>query len=119
MYSSTPIQSLISEAGLLPTQILLDHRQRMYTYRLLTPPDEHLVKNILPISFRKGDASTTSADDQPEDTLIWAGNEKPTSLSQWLARQLSITQAVDSVYGVELIERSWRLHTELPLQVVI
>lgn len=120
MYSSTPIQGLMSEAGLLPAQILLDHRQRMYTYRLLTLPDDHPAKNILPISLRKRDASTTSADDQPEDTLIWApGNDRPTSLSQWLARQLSITQAVDSAYGVEPIERSWRLHTELPLQVVV
>ena len=119
MYSSTPIQGLMSKAGLLPAQILLDYRQKMYTYRLLTLPDDHPAKNILPISLRKGDASTTNTDDQPEDTLIWAENDRPTSLSQWLARQLSITQAVDSAYGVEPIEKTWRLHTELLLQVVV
>lgn len=28
-------------------------------------------------------------------------------------------QAVDSIYGIEQIEKSWRLITELPVQVVI
>ena len=94
-------------------------RQKIYTYRLLNLPDDHLAKKILPVSFRNGDANTTQAEDQPEVTLIWAGNERPTSLSQWLARQVSVTQAVDSAYGVEPIERSWRLNTELPLQVAL
>lgn len=119
MYPSTPVQALISEAGLVPAQILLDHRQRMYTYRLLTLPDDHITKKILPISFRKGDADTISADEQPEDTLIWAGNERPTTLSQWLARQIATKQAVDSAFGLEPIERSWRWSNEVPLQVVL
>lgn len=76
MYSSTPIQALISEAGLVSAQTLLDHRQRMYTYRLLTLPDDHFAKKILPISFWNGDANTVCADDQPEDTLIWASSNK-------------------------------------------
>lgn len=91
----------------------------IYTYRLLILPDDHLAKKILPVSFRNGDANTIRAEDQAEDTLIWAGNERPTSLSQWLARQVSVTQAVDSAYGVEPIERSWRLNTQLPLQVAL
>lgn len=32
MYPSTPIHPLLSQAGLIPAQILLDHRQRMYAY---------------------------------------------------------------------------------------
>lgn len=79
--------------------------------------DDHLAKKILPISSRKGNTNTIRAEDQPEDILIWARNERPTSLSQWLARQVSITQAVDPAYRVEPVERSWRLNTELPLQV--
>ena len=51
MYASTPIQVLISEAGLVPAQILLENRQKMYTYRLLTLPDDYIAKKILPISF--------------------------------------------------------------------
>ena len=113
------IQALISEAGLVPAQILLDYRQKMYAYRLLTLPDDHHTKKILPISFRNGDADTIRAENQPEDTLTWAGSERPTSLGQWFARQVSVTQAVDPAYGVESIERSWRLNTELPLQAVL
>lgn len=41
------------------------------------------------------------------------------SLGQWLARQVSFTQAVDPAYGVEPVERCWRLDTALSLQVVI
>lgn len=119
MYPSTPVQALISEAGLVPAQILLDHRQRIYIYRLLTLPDDHIAKNILPISFRKGDADTISADEQPEDTLIWAGNERLISLSQWLVRQVATTQAIDSAFGVEPIKKRWRWSTEVPLQVVV
>lgn len=55
MYPSTPIHPLLSEAGLIPPRILLDHRQRMYAYRLLTLPDQHLTKKILPVSLRNAD----------------------------------------------------------------
>lgn len=78
-----------------------------------------LPKILLPVSFRNGDADTTQAEDQPEDTLIWAGSERPNSLGQSLARQFSITRAVDPAYGVEPIERCWRLGTDLPFQVVL
>lgn len=60
----------------------------MYTYRLLTLHDDNFAEKTLPISFRNGDANTVCADNQPEDTLVWAGNEKPISLSQWFARQV-------------------------------
>ena len=47
MYQSTPIAPLISEAGLIPARIMLDYRQRRYTYRLLTLLDGHPTKDIL------------------------------------------------------------------------
>ena len=119
MYPSTPIQALMSEAGLVPAQILLNHRQRIYVYRLLTLPNNHLTKKILPISFRNGDVDSIREEEKPEDPLIWADRERPNSLGQWLAQQISNTQAVDPAYGVEPIERSWQLNTDLPLQIVL
>ena len=63
IYPSTPIQALVSEAGLVPAQILLNHQQKMHVYRLLTLPNDHLTKKILPISFRSGDADTIGAEE--------------------------------------------------------
>lgn len=119
MYPSTPIQALMSEAGLVLAQILLNHQQRTYAYRLLTLPKNHLTKTILPSSFRNGDADSIREEEQLEDLLVWAGREKPNSLGQWLARQISSTQVVDPAYGVEPMERSWRLNTDLPLQIIL
>ncbi len=119
MYPSTPIQALISESGLVPARILLDHRQRMYTYRLLCLPDDHPTKTLLPISVRNGDGDTTREDEQPRDTSAWTKNEKPTSLGQWLAWQTSMANVVDPAYGVEPIKRSWRLNTNTCIQVIV
>ncbi len=119
MYPSTPIQALMKEAGLVPAQILLNHRQRTYAYRLLTLPNDHLTKKILSSSFRNGDADSIREEEQLEDPLIWAVRERPNSLGQWLAQQISNTQAVDPANGVEPIERSWRLNTDLPLQIIL
>lgn len=118
-YASTTIQALISEGRLVPAQTLLDHPQKMCKYRLLTLPDHYIVKKILPINFRNRDANIICAEDQPEDTLIWAGNERPTPLIEWLACQVSVTQAVDSAYKLETKERCWRLDTELLSQVAL
>lgn len=41
MYPSTPIHLFLCEAGLTPASIVLDNRQRIYAYRLLSLPDEH------------------------------------------------------------------------------
>ncbi len=97
MYPSTSIQALISESGLVPARILLDHRQPMYTYRLFRLPDDHPTKNLLPISFRNGDGDTTREDEQPRDTLAWTKNEKLTSLGQWPAWQTSMANVVDGI----------------------
>lgn len=73
MYPSTPIQLLVREARLVPAHILLDPRQRMYAYRLLSLPEDHPAKDILPVSLRKGDRDTQQPElpgDQPEDTFL-------------------------------------------------
>lgn len=71
MYPSTPIQPLLSEAGLIPAKLLQEFRQKSYAYRLITLPDHHPTKQILPISLRNGDESSQPGE-QPEDTLMWA-----------------------------------------------
>ena len=98
---------------------MLNHRQKIYAYRLLTLPNDHPTKKVLPISFRNGDADFSREEEQADDPLIWAGRERPNSLGQWLARQISNTLAVDPGYGVEPVERSWRLNINLPLQIVL
>ena len=65
----------MSEAGLIPAEIMLDYRQRRYVHRLLTLPDGHPTKDILPVSLRLGDGSV-----QPGELLendeIWFLNQK-------------------------------------------
>lgn len=53
----------------------------------------------------------------PKDLLIW--NERPTSFGQWLARQAPVNQSVDLAYGVERIERSWRLKVKRSYQSLL
>ena len=118
MYPSTPIQPLLSEAGLVPARILLSHRQRMYAYRLLSLPEDHPAKEILPVSFRKGDGDTQPGD-QPEDTLLWASNERTSTYGQWLARQVFLTGCIDPADGVEPIEGTWNLGEDSLMHVVI
>lgn len=57
------------------------------------------------VNSRNGDTNIVQVEDQPEDTLIWAGSEKLNSFSQWLARQVFITQAINPAHGVELVEK--------------
>lgn len=70
MYPIIPIQALMSKAGLVPAQILLNHQQRIYAYCLLTLFNNYFIKKILPISFRDRDANTIGAEKQPKDSLI-------------------------------------------------
>lgn len=119
MYPSTPIQALMSKAGLVSAQILLDQRQRMYTYRLFCLPDDHPIKILLPISFCNGDGDRTREDKQAKNNLAWTRNEKPASLGQWLAWQIAMANVVDLAYGVESIKRSWRLNANICIQVIV
>lgn len=89
MYPSTPIHPLLCEAGLVPASTLLNDRQRRYAYRLLSLPDQHLAKNILPISLRKGDGDFQPGE-LPENNMMWTENARPTLYGQWLAWQITI-----------------------------
>ena len=57
MYPSTPIAALMNESGLVPAHIMLDFRQRMYAYRLLSLPDSIPTKDVLPITLQIGDGN--------------------------------------------------------------
>lgn len=65
MYPSTPIHPLLCQAGLTPASTVLDYRQKLYAYRLLSLPDQHPTKEILPISLREGDGAF-----QPRTTIL-------------------------------------------------
>ncbi len=100
MYSSTPIHPLICEAGLIPASILLDYRQRLYTHRLLSLPDLHPTKEILPISLRERDRGFQPGE-VPENTLMRTENARPTLYGQWLAWQITTDHSIDPAEGVE------------------
>ncbi len=100
MYPSTLIHPLLSEAGLIPAQLVLDSRQKAYAYRLLTVPDCHPTKQILPISLREGDENSLPGE-QPEDTLICTKSTKPKTLGQLLAQQVANNCAIDPADDVE------------------
>ncbi len=103
MYPSMPVHPLLCEAGLIPAKLLLDFRQKTYAYRLLTLPDHHPTKNILPVSLRKGDESSQSRE-QPNDTLIWAEQVKPREFGHLLAQKVSSNNAIDPADGVEPVD---------------
>ncbi len=68
MYPSTPVHPLLCEADLTPASIILDSQQRLYAYWLLSLPDEHPTKKILPISLRRGDETL---EELPENNFMW------------------------------------------------
>lgn len=100
MYRSTPIAPLMSEAGLIPAEIMLDYRQRRYAHRLLTLPDGHPTKDILPVSLRLGDGSVQPGE-LPENDEIWSLNQKVRTFGQQLAQQVSVDFSIDLAEGVE------------------
>jgi len=55
MLKSAPIGPLVRDASLVPAEVLLEARQLRYTTRLLSLPENHPAKKILPVSFRDGD----------------------------------------------------------------
>ena len=68
MFRSTPEGPLVREAGLIPAKALLDTRQKRYCSRLLSLPDGHPTKEILPVTMRKGDRDT-QPDNQPLEDI--------------------------------------------------
>ena len=81
MYPSTPIQALMSKAGLVLAQILLNHREKIHAYWLLILPNNHFAKKILPISFQIGDPDSIREEKQPKVLLVWASRERPSLFS--------------------------------------
>ncbi len=103
MYPSTPIHPLLSEAGLIPAKIMLDRRQKAYAYRLLTFPDCHPTKQVLPVSLGKGDENSQPGE-QPDDTLMWVENSKPRLFGHLLTQQIASNNAIDLADGVEPVK---------------
>ncbi len=79
---------------------MLDYRQRRYEYRLLTLPDGHPTKDILPVSLRIGDGSAQPGE-LPENDEIWSLNQRVRTYGQYLAQQVSVGFSIDLAEGVE------------------
>lgn len=69
MYLNTPVAAFMSESGLIPAHIMLDFRQHIYAYQLLSLPDSILTKEIPPITLQIGDGNA-QPEDQPELYII-------------------------------------------------
>ena len=55
--------------------------------------------------MREGDGSSQPGE-QPENTLMWVENARPTLLGHLLARQLALDHSIDPADGVEPVENS-------------
>ena len=117
MYSSTPIHPLLCEAGLIPASILLDYRQRVYAHRLLSFPDLHPAKEILPINLREGDKGFRP-EELPENTLMWTQNVRTRLYGQWLAWQITIDHSIDPAEGVEPVTKL-TFHSSLKPDIIV
>ncbi|ODM21420.1 hypothetical protein SI65_02263 [Aspergillus cristatus] len=102
MLKTTPVGPLVREAGLAPAEALLEARQLRYTTRLLSLPENHPAKKILPVSFREGDQHAQPGEQTPGNRR-WAdsSNRGPWSLGQHLARQLASILPADPSEGFE------------------
>lgn len=97
-----PIHLLLSEAGLISTKLLLDFCQKSYAYWLLTLPDLHFTKLILPISLKKGDKNSQPRE-QPKDMLMWAKVTMLKMLGLILAQQVASHYSIDLADDIELV----------------
>jgi len=79
---------------------MLDYRQRRYGYHLLTFPDGHPTKDILPVSLKIEDGST-QPEELPENDEIWSTSQRVRTYGQHLARQVSVGFSIDLAEGVE------------------
>ena len=75
MWKSTPVEILLAEANLRNAKIILDSRQRKFSARLATLPDENPDKNILPVIFRKKNESAQPIK-QPIGNTDWTRRYK-------------------------------------------
>lgn len=102
MLRTTPIGPLVRKAGLAPAETVLEARQLGYTARLLSLPEDHPAKRILPVSLREGDQHTQPWGQTPGNRK-WADSNGrgPRSLEQHLARQLASVLPADPSAGFE------------------
>lgn len=68
MYSNTLVHLLLYKVGLTPASIILNSRQRLYVYRLLSFFDQYSIKKILLISLRIKDR-TFQPKELPDNNL--------------------------------------------------
>lgn len=85
--------------------ILLDYRQWVYAYQLLSLPDPYPAKQIISISLKKGDRYA-QPEELPIHTLLWMQNSRPILYGQWWASQLTLDHFIDPAEGVEPVEKS-------------
>ena len=64
----------MGESRLILTNVLLDYRQRNYTYRLLSFPDSIPTKDILLIILRIEDENA-QPEDQPDHDFLLASDQ--------------------------------------------
>ena len=103
MYPSTLVYLLLCKASLASASLVLNSHQRLYSYWLLSLPDKHLTKKILPINLRIGDG-TLQLEKLPENNLAWPQNTRPTQYAQWLVWQITVDHTIDPEDGVKLVE---------------
>ena len=101
--------------GLILAPIILDTRQKLYSYRLLSLSDEFPAKKILSISLRTGDG-TFQPEDLPENNFMWTQNTKPILYGQWLAWQITLDHSIDPADGVEPVKK---LGTSFPGKIIV
>ena len=104
MFRSAPIGVVIKEAGLRPATSLLSNRQRRYAHRILSLPQDNPTRNILPLTFRVGDAHAQPGEIKSGD-WDWLEDHKAKTLGQRLANSLADSTVVDTSYGFEFTKR--------------
>ncbi|POS82121.1 hypothetical protein EPUL_006259, partial [Erysiphe pulchra] len=104
MFRSAPIGVVIKEAGLRPATSLLNNRQRRYAHHILSLPQDNPTRNILPLTFRVGDAHAQPGEIKSGD-WDWLEDHKVKTLGQRLANSLTDSTVVDTSYGFEHTRR--------------
>ena len=104
MFRTSPIGVTVKEAGLLPTGSILNNRQRCYALRLLSLPEDNKLREILPETFRDGDAHAQPGE-QEQSNWDWSYARKANGLGQWLANSIQKGTRLDTTFGIEHTER--------------
>lgn len=103
IYPSISIHPLLCKGDLISTLIFLNNCERQYAYLQLSFSDQQLIKDILPISLRKGDGAFQQGE-LPENNLIQPENTKRTLYWQYLAWKITIEYLINLADGVKLVK---------------